>query len=201
MGSLLYLLTRSLKRKQSSDIQYFLFPWTYTNYSIYLGENKKLFEKGFPAHPFIQECRTNVINKSCFSYPQIVKNEIEYLHTKLCQKTGKDSETSVEREFEIGNSASYDYKKLLTHKGVFEPQKQQGPRFKIIVEEGEVFFQCVDSFEEVFQVSKEMVSHMEITDLLDPYLFDNHKDIINALFLVYYELSTAYVDEFYHKPR
>lgn len=32
-------------------------------------------------------------------------------------------------------------------------------------------------------------------------MFESHKDIINALFLVYYELSEQYVDEFYTKPR
>ena len=46
-----------------------------------------------------------------------------------------------------------------------------------------------------------MVEHLEITEILDPFLFDNHKDIINALFLVYYELSNMYVNEFYEKPR
>ena len=42
---------------------------------------------------------------------------------------------------------------------------------------------------------------MEITEILDPFLFDNHKDIINALFLVCYELSNEYVEKFYIKPR
>lgn len=107
----------------------------------------------------------------------------------------------MEREFEIGNT-SYDYKRLLAAKSILpaEPAKK-GARFKIIVEDGEVFFQCIDSFEDVFKVSKELVEHLEITEILDPFLFDNHKDIINALFLVYYELSNNYVDEFYHKPR
>jgi hypothetical protein len=42
---------------------------------------------------------------------------------------------------------------------------------------------------------------MEITEILDPFLFDNHKDIINALFLVCYELSNDYVEKFYIRPR
>jgi len=101
----------------------------------------------------------------------------------------------------IGNT-SYDYKRILTAKNVLPDQPtKKGARFRIIVEEGEVFFQCVDTFEDVFKVSKDLVEHLEITELLDPFLFDNHKDIINALFLVYYELSNQYLDEFYHKPR
>ncbi len=42
---------------------------------------------------------------------------------------------------------------------------------------------------------------MEITEILDPFLFENHKDIINALFLVCYELSNEYVEKFYIQPR
>ena len=60
-----------------------MIPYFYANFSIALGEMKQLYEKGYPAHPVIVEARTNVINKACFSYPQIVKNEIEYLHIKL----------------------------------------------------------------------------------------------------------------------
>lgn len=35
---------------------------------------------------------------------------------------------------------------------------------------------------------------MELTEILDPYLFDNHKDITNALFEVYTDLGTQYVE-------
>ena len=108
----------------------------------------------------------------------------------------------IEREFQIGNT-SYDYKQLLKSKNILinEEEAKKRPRFKIIVEDGEVFFQCIDSFEDIFEVSKDLVQHLEITELLDPFLFDNHKDIINAMFLVYYELSQDYVNEYYHKPR
>ena len=102
-------------------------PWSYFNYSMYLGEGKKLFEKGFPAHPYIQAARTEVINESCFSYPQIVKNEIEYLHSKICQFNNAKAENSEStdeeknnvfvRDFQIGN-ISYDYKKLLTSRNI-----------------------------------------------------------------------------------
>ena len=34
---------------------------------------------------------------------------------------------------------------------------------------------------------------MELTDVLDPYLFENHRDIVNALFEVYYDVSESYL--------
>ena len=74
---------------------------------------------GYPAHPYIVEQRMHVINKTCFSYPQIVKNEIEYLHTKLVENHrklhGEDEEEpplKFERVFTIGDVTS-DYKRLL----------------------------------------------------------------------------------------
>ena len=42
--------------------------------------------------------------------------------------------------------------------------------------------QCIDPFEEIFEVSRDMVEGLELTQILDPYLFDNHQDITNALF-------------------
>ena len=45
------------------------------------------------------------------------------------------------------------------------------------------------------------MQHLELTDILDPYLFDNHRDIINALFVVYHDLSDSYLEEFYDKPK
>jgi hypothetical protein len=38
-----------------------------------------------------------------------------------------------------------------------------------------------------------MVEGLELTEILDPILFDNHKDITNALFEVYYDLSMEYL--------
>ena len=89
------------------------------NYGIYALEQKSIFEVGYPAHPFIMEQRMKMINKTCFSYPSIVKNEIEYIHTKLSQhhaskQEGKeDSEPlKFEQVFTIGEVTS-DYKRLL----------------------------------------------------------------------------------------
>ena len=53
---------------------------------------------GYPAHPWIVEKRTNVVNRTCFCYPQILKNEIEYLHMKLSEND-KSKEHKFEKEF------------------------------------------------------------------------------------------------------
>lgn len=63
-----------------------------------------------------------------------------------------------------------------------DKKESNGKKFKIIVEHGELFLECIDSFEEIFEIKKEMVENIELTSLLEPSLFDNHRDIINALF-------------------
>ena len=85
-GLALFKLTRRLKKASPTDIFYFAIPYLYANWGIFCVEQKSLFEAGFPAHPFVIERRMDVINKTCFNYPQIVKNEIEYLHSKLCEQ-------------------------------------------------------------------------------------------------------------------
>jgi hypothetical protein len=90
---------------------------------------------------------------------------------------------------------SNDYKSLLYKTSKVEEKKNEvvGKRFKVIVEGGQIYVQCIDSFEDVFEISKDVVEGLELTQILDPYLFENHRDIINALFEVYYELSNQYI--------
>lgn len=90
---------------------------------------------------------------------------------------------------------SNDYKSLLYQTSKVEEKKNEvvGKRFKVIVEGGQIYVQCIDSFEDVFEISKDVVEGLELTQILDPYLFENHRDIINALFEVYYELSNQYI--------
>ncbi len=66
-------------------------------------------------------------------------------------------------------------------------------KFKIIVEDGELYLQCIDTFEDIFEISRASIENLELTELLDPYMFDSHRDIINALFEVYYSLSQEYL--------
>jgi len=63
----------------------------------------------------------------------------------------------------------------------------------VIVDEGTVYLQCIDSFEDIFEMKKDSCVNLELADILEPELFDNHRDIINALFEVYLELSNEYV--------
>lgn len=65
------------------------------------------------------------------------------------------------------------------------------------MEHGELFLECIDSFEEIFEIKKEMVENIELTSLLEPNLFDNHRDIINALFQVYFEIGEEYLHQFW----
>lgn len=44
-------------------------------------------------------------------------------------------------------------------------------------------------------MKREFVEGIELTDLLDPFLFDNHKDVINSLFEVYFDISNLYLTE------
>ena len=62
---------------------YFIMPYLFANYGIFLIEQRKLFEQGYPAHPFIIEKRARILSRCCFKYPKIIKNEIEYLHAKI----------------------------------------------------------------------------------------------------------------------
>lgn len=82
------------------------------------------------------------------------------------------------------------------HGGKYEREftiKGSGKRFKLIVDEGVVFLKCIDTFEDVFEISRDIVGkNIELTDLLEPALFDSHKQIVNALFEVYYDLGTEY---------
>ena len=64
---------------------YFVIPWSYATYGYFVEQQPKLFEIGYPAHPLIFKKRTDVVNKICYYYPEIVKNEIEFLSRKLAK--------------------------------------------------------------------------------------------------------------------
>ena len=70
-----------------------------------------------------------------------------------------------------------------------EEENKKLLKFKVIVDDGELYLQCIDPFEEIFEISRDAIDNLELTDLLDPFMFDSHRDIINALFEVYYSLS------------
>ena len=143
---------------------------------MFVEQQHKLFEIGYPAHPFIFEKRSQVINNICYYHPQILKNEIEYLHRKIYPKQDeKDAlehlKTRYEREFSV----------------------RGGKRFKLIVDQAQIYLQCIDPFEDIFEVSREIVGkNIELTDLLEPTMFESHKEVVNALYEVYHDLGTLY---------
>lgn len=66
-------------------------------------------------------------------------------------------------------------------------------RFKIVVQEGKVFVKCIDSFEDVFQVSKQLLKDAELIEILTPNTFDSHKEVLDAFFDVYKIVVKDYV--------
>lgn len=198
----LYLLTRRLKTYKPSDpFIYFLVPYFYINYGIFNSEQRRVFESGYPAHPHIQKWRADTINQTCFKFPPILKNEIEYLHSKIHplpeEPTDEDLlQTRYEKTFRTGK-VQLDYERVLNDQMKLKPKKgvDTGKRYTVIVEGGQIYLQCIDPFEEVFEISRDMIEGVELTTMLDPFLFDNHKDVTNALFEVYYDLSNEYIEK------
>ncbi|CDW71687.1 UNKNOWN [Stylonychia lemnae] len=178
-GAALFGLTRLLKKKSQFDGLYFLVPYTLVNYCFFVERLHTLYEIGYPSHPLIFQARTQVVNNMCYAYPTILKNEIEYLHSKIHEIDSEKAEEEptknrYEREFTAGKGAAQS-------------------RFKIIVQDGKIYLSCIDKFEDIFEISREIVSEMELTDILDPGMFENHKDITNALFDVYLDLGKDYI--------
>lgn len=108
-----------------------------------------------------------------------------------------DEPLVFEQVFTVGQVTS-DYKRLLKKQAkqavaTKEEEEANLLKFKVIVEDGELYLQCIDEFEEIFEISREAMEHLELTELLDPFMFDSHRDIINALFEVYYSLSQEYL--------
>jgi len=81
----------------------------------------------------------------------MIKNEIEFMHSKidgikseedLLEKLD-DQENKFEKVFttgQLGISLMKDKKTV----------NQNGKQFKIVVEHGELFLECIDSFEDIF---------------------------------------------------
>lgn len=68
-GAFLFYLTRRLKQKAASDALYFIVGYCFVNYALFVEQQHKLFEVSYPAHPFIFDKRTKVINSVCYYHP------------------------------------------------------------------------------------------------------------------------------------
>lgn len=198
---LMCLKTVGLFKKRSTlDIPlYFMLPVSYWIWCKKRTHANKLFEHGYPAHPTILEKRRKTINQCCFFAPQMVKNEIEYMHAKI---DGISSEEDLISKVESNDTSNTIEKTFKTGQVGLKKQEDEskGKEFKIIVEHGELYLECVDSFEEVFEINKKMIDSekTELTSILDAYLFQNHRDIINAMFEVYYGVGETYMKDFHN---
>lgn len=92
----------------------------------------QLFEIGFPAHPVVIEKRRRAINQCCFFAPSMVKNEIEYMHSKVEGVQNDDEEALL-------SDGKHSYEKIfstgqlgLSLLKVGETENT-GKQFKIIV--------------------------------------------------------------------
>lgn len=136
---------------------YFGMPLAYWIYSKSLMTMPSLFELGYPAHPWIIERRRRAINKACFFAPSMLKNEIEYMHGKISGvmsqeqlakilEENKEDAHRYEKEFETG---SVGLSMIMGKKA----RKQEGKKFRVVVEHGELYLECIDPFEEIFEIS------------------------------------------------
>jgi len=114
-----------LKKKSSFDIMYGVGLYAYLSFGLFLQSMPKLIELGFPGHPLIVEKRLHLISATCYAFPSLIKNDIEYIHSKIILKNE-------------GHKFEKEYK------------TSEEMRFKIIVQEGKVFVKCIDPFEDVF---------------------------------------------------
>lgn len=64
-------------------------PFCLAEYATIKVHSKVLYELEYPAHPVVSAKRSELINKICYSYPKILKIEIEFLHRKLVERDKK----------------------------------------------------------------------------------------------------------------
>ena len=69
-----------------------------------------------------------MINKICYYHPQIVKNEIEYLHKRIWKPVKKDEKAKDTIETEEQKEEETKYERVFT--------TRNGKRFKFIVDQG-----------------------------------------------------------------
>ena len=188
---------RTMKKTSGMDaLVYFTIPlcyWLYCKKGFY---QSRLFEVGYPAHPLIIEQRRKVVNQCCFCAPSMIKNEIEFMHSKL-EGIEQQDEEALLREGKYTYSKEFTTGKLglslMKSKGAAAGGERAGARFRVVVNQGSLFLECIDPFEELFEVNKSFVEGVDLMDVLDPYIFDNHRDIINALFEVYYDVGNMFI--------
>jgi len=162
-SSLIYQVVIRLKKKGLFDIPlYFCFPFLIWLQAKYIGFQRNIFEIGYPAHPEVIERRRKCINDCCFFAPSMLKNEIEFMHAKIdgisseedlverlleeqkaMEKEGRN--INVNRYEKVFSTTNLDFNSIVKKKKSTDPE--QGKRFKIVVDHGELFLECIDPFE------------------------------------------------------
>ena len=67
-----------------------------------------------------------------------------------------------------------------------------GKRFDFVLRQDGVFVKCVDPFEEVFGLSTEILGEADFMDVLEPKTIPVHKEIVDKMVDVYFDLSQEY---------
>jgi hypothetical protein len=86
-----------------------MFGFAFVTYGVFLTYGTRLFEVGYPPHPLVLEKRLEAVNIIGFYYPDVLKNEIEFLskkirEIKLSNNLIKDNESvRYEKEFHTGS--------------------------------------------------------------------------------------------------
>lgn len=169
----MYRMVSSLKGKKLTPFVNGFLVWVYTSYSQYYSNGHTTWERGFPAHPYISQKRLEVMRKVGFYNPSMMKYEIEYLSKQVGEE--------YKREFKNGREKRYEI---------------------LLDEDHQMYFNCVDSFEEIFGFSREITQTNDFLDLLDPY--DEFDSLTNtesgnvciAMMDVAEDLHRKYVDKF-----
>ena len=83
-GCIVLYGARCLKKKSALDIPlYFGLPFLWWGHCRKMTMQPQLFTIGFPADPMVVEERRKVLNKCCYYAPEMLKNEIEFMHSRV----------------------------------------------------------------------------------------------------------------------
>jgi len=117
-------------------------------HSLYNTSMRFPFEVAYPAHPIVIEKRNEAIRRWWYYDPEIIKFELEYLNKKVYKDGYK-------REFETS----------------------KGNKYQVAIEDSELFINCIDDFENIFEFKKDVLLDNNLMDVLSPEDFASHKKI------------------------
>lgn len=96
------------------------------------------WELKYPPHPKIIKERKDVVKYLCSFNPYIIKNEVEYI--------GSVIDDSVSKIFTLEN----------------------GAKLELSIEKGKINIKCIDIFEDIFLIDREILKNNELLDILNP---------------------------------